>query len=102
MTHRLKYLWVAAGALMLAGPALAQTTTPQPGHPKEARPVPPPHSVPSSNDNQSLGQAPNSGVIQPPATGDNGVIAPRNRTNAPMPELRPPGTPGGNPNVEPK
>jgi hypothetical protein len=103
MNPVLKYLAASAGVLWLAGPAVAQTThlpgasPEQPGvrmHPRTEQP--------RSESNESLGQAPHSGVIQPPATGDDGVIAPRNRGNTPTPEIRPPGTPGGNPNVQPK
>jgi len=107
-----KYAVAAAGLLLLAAgpvPTSAQTTLPPgssspttpdrgpdqrraPAHPRAGQPAEPPH--------ESLGQAP--GVIRPPATGDNGVIVPHNRANMPTPEIRPPGTPGGNPNVEPK
>ncbi len=110
MTPILKYLSLTAGLLVLAGPAVAQTSVPPSGpNPQDQRRMPPPaptrpgaESPRSDSPGESLGQAPKSGVIQPPETGDSGVIAPRNRGNAPMPELRPPGTPGGNPNVEPK
>ncbi|MBV8538407.1 MAG: hypothetical protein JO128_22605 [Alphaproteobacteria bacterium] len=109
MNSALKYLSIAAGALVLAGAAVAQTSTPPgasgPAVPEQRRiPVPaqPRPESPRSESNESLGQAPHSGVIQPPATGDNGVIEPRNRANTPTPEIRPPGTPGGNPNVQPK
>lgn len=102
----LRYLSATAGVLVLAAPAVAQTTVP-PGasgpNMQEQRRMPAPAPArPGAEPNESLGQAPNSGVIQPPATGDSGVIAPRNRANTPTPEIRPPGTPGGNPNVEPK
>ena len=45
---------------------------------------------------------PSGGVIHPPETGDRGVITPPNQDRAPTPELRPPGSPGGNPNVQPR
>jgi len=105
MNPVLKYLSATASVLLLAAPALAQTTNP-PGTSPEQRRMPAPAQrrpeLPRSGSNESLGQAPHSGVIQPPATGDNGVIAPRNRANTPTPEIRPPGTPGGDPNVQPK
>jgi len=100
MTSVLKYLSATAGILLLAAPAFAQTTNP-PGASPEQRRMPAP-AQPRSESHESLGQAPKSGVIQPPATGDNGVIEPRNRANTPTPEIRPPGTPGGNPNVQPR
>jgi hypothetical protein len=43
------------------------------------------------------------GVIHPPATGDKGVVAPPDTSQSmPMPVIPPPGTPGGNPSVQPK
>ncbi len=105
MNSVLKYLSATASLLLLAGPALAQTTNPPGASPEQRRTLPAPaqpRPEPRSDSNESLGQAPHSGVIQPPATGDNGVIEPRNRANTPTPEIRPPGTPGGDPNVQPK
>jgi hypothetical protein len=46
--------------------------------------------------------APTNGVIHPPETGDKSVLTPPKADRAPMPELKPPGSPGGNPNVQPK
>jgi len=44
-----------------------------------------------------------SGVIHPPATGDKGVVTPPDTSQSmPMPVIPPPGTPGGNPSVQPK
>ncbi len=40
------------------------------------------------------------GVITPPATGDSGVKMPPAKGNTPV--IPPPGTPGGNPEVQPK
>jgi hypothetical protein len=104
----LKYAFAAAGlALLAAGPAptSAQTTLPPgPSSPMTPDRGPDQRRVPAhpraEQPNDSLGQAP--GVIQPPETGDTGVIVPRKQSNEPTPEIRPPGTPGGNPNVEPK
>ena len=43
------------------------------------------------------------GVIHPPVTGDQGVVQPPETSQSmPMPVIPPPGTPGGNPNVNPK
>jgi hypothetical protein len=42
------------------------------------------------------------GVIQPPATGDQGVVPPPNQGVSRTPVIPPPGSPGGNPSVEPK
>lgn len=42
------------------------------------------------------------GVIRPPATHDRGVVSPPNQGVSRTPIVPPPGTPGGNPNVQPK
>jgi hypothetical protein len=94
---------VALAGLLLAAPAIAQTTVPQaPSSPGAPAPAHPRVDTPGESPNESLGQAPNSGVLKPPATGDNGVIVPREHSSSPMPEIRPPGTPDSKPNVEPK
>ena len=44
------------------------------------------------------------GIVRPPVTGDQGgVITPPDSTRSmPMPVIPPPGSPGGNPSVQPK
>ncbi|HJU19005.1 MAG TPA: hypothetical protein VJ770_21325 [Stellaceae bacterium] len=42
------------------------------------------------------------GVLYPPPTGDGGVIAPPNQGTSSTPVIPPPGSPGGNPRVQPK
>ena len=42
------------------------------------------------------------GVIHPPATRDRGVVKPPNQGISRTPVIPPPGSPGGNPNVQPK
>jgi hypothetical protein len=42
------------------------------------------------------------GVIYPPPTGDRGVVSPPNQRTSRTPVIPPPGTPGGNPEVQPK
>jgi hypothetical protein len=42
------------------------------------------------------------GVLPPPSTGDQGVVAPPNQGMSRTPVIPPPGTPGGNPEVQPK
>ncbi len=42
------------------------------------------------------------GVIRPPPTHDRGVVTPPNQGVSRTPIIPPPGTPGGNPNVQPK
>lgn len=42
------------------------------------------------------------GVIPPPPTPDRGVVSPPNQGVSRTPIIPPPGSPGGNPNVQPK
>ncbi len=42
------------------------------------------------------------GVIRPPAIHDPGVVSPPNQGVSRTPVIPPPGSPGGNPNVQPK
>lgn len=96
-------LAVAAMALP-AVTALAQTNVP-PKPPYEEHRVPPQHFGPDGRmdtPGESLGQGQPQGVMPPPATGDQNVIQPKNQSRTPTPEIPPPGTPGGNPNVQPK
>ncbi|UPG71801.1 hypothetical protein MVG78_14800 [Roseomonas gilardii subsp. gilardii] len=92
-----------AGLLaLLAGPALAQAPAPTaPGNPSSPAPTAPDrNSSPDRSD-----PIPRSGVIQPPATGQ---VDPGIRTTVPDPRpnttpvIPPPGTPGGNPQIQPR
>ncbi len=42
------------------------------------------------------------GIIRPPPTHDPGVVSPPNQGISRTPVIPPPGSPGGNPNVQPK
>jgi hypothetical protein len=42
------------------------------------------------------------GVVQPPATGDQGVVPPPKAGHQSTPVIPPPGTPGGNQEIQPK
>lgn len=42
------------------------------------------------------------GVIQPPPSADRGVVSPPNQGTSRTPVIPPPGTPGGNPLIQPK
>lgn len=107
MTPLLKHVCATvAVAMMAAGPlnAFAQTTDQnQPPKPNPEQRVPPPRGP-----DDQLGQTPSEqlnqshGVLHPPATGDENVIEPKTPGIAPMPSPPPPGTPGGNPDVQPK
>jgi hypothetical protein len=98
----------ACGAFALAATAvssvaaLAQTNGP-PSAPNQERRVPPQHFGPNGQMN-TPGESPGEshGVMPPPKTGDDNVIQPKNQSQAPTPTIRPPGTPGGNPNVQPR
>ncbi|HEY3909009.1 MAG TPA: hypothetical protein VGM07_03870 [Stellaceae bacterium] len=94
--------------LLCAGTGLAAAQTPQ-----GATPAAPGHG-PAAN-SQTLPSAPggapgslskelnrSGGVIHPPATHDRGVVSPPSRGVGRTPVIPPPGTPGGNPNVQPK
>lgn len=112
-TAGLKTAGAAFGLVALAAvgvaPAAAQTTVP-PGAPAQQQPDQlgpdqlgkghPPARSPHGSTSETLGQA--HGVLPPPRTGDSNVIAPQNRDKTPTPEIAPPGTPGGNPDVVPK
>ncbi len=84
---------MAVAAQILPMPAGAATTgnaDQTPAHPPQAQQLMPPAS-------------PNRGLIQPPAGIDPGIKEPApDAQKFPMPVLRPPGTPGGNPQVVPK
>jgi hypothetical protein len=42
------------------------------------------------------------GIIRPPPSGDRGVVMPPNQASSRTPVIHPPGTPGGNPQIQPK
>ena len=99
------------GALALAGgvggAALAQDTrnlrppslpeATQPALPDENAPQPEGSTVPPGHDLSHSG-----GVLVPPPSADRGVVKPPREGTGSMPVIPPPGTPGGNPNVQPK
>ena len=94
-----------AGLLaLLSGPALAQAPSPStPGSPYAPMPEP---SAPGRNAApERSNPMPRSGVIQPPATGrvDPGIhtTVPDPRPNT-TPVIPPPGSPGGNPQIQPR
>jgi hypothetical protein len=113
MTQWRRPISCAALALLLSGvamaPVSAQTPDAPPTPPRQPQDQPeviqppqeaPAGSLPGSRPRENLGQAP-SGVIHPPDTGTRDVITPPT-TREPMPDVRPPGAPGTNPNVEPR
>jgi hypothetical protein len=94
--------WVGAAAAQAGGdgsPPRPETTQPQAACPPDVRTPPTVGGAPSPNPSDKLAES--KGVICPPAGVDRDI-------NVPPPgggELKvipPPGSPGGNPNVQPK
>ncbi len=99
MNRRLHIVAVVAATALAVGAAHAQV-----GDPKRAPTLPPGTSdntqaVPTPNRDPGV-ITPPSGLVRPgnPDPGINVPIAPQGR----MPVIPPPGTPGGNPNVQPR
>src|SRR6185437_15289786 len=104
----------AISALLLLGalaaapmaPAHAQPSDPQ----RQATPVPPdsPPPAPPRDDGASSGSSLSDrlsrshGVVEPPPTGDRGLVQPPPAGSQSTPIIRPPGTQGGNEQVQPK
>jgi hypothetical protein len=86
-------------SLALAGTAIAQT---QQQTPQNSGPKPDPKNCASKGSSGDLSNnlAQSGGVICPPDV-DQGMKAPTPNTGK-MPVIPPPGSPGGNPNVQPK
>jgi len=68
-------------------------------------------TIPQQQPQSGSGKAPGSlseelsrsgGIIHPPASGDGNVVLPPNQRTSRTPIIPPPGTPGGNPLVQPK
>ena len=59
-----------------------------------------PAGTPSQDTPDQVSTAP--GVITPPTTGDPNVIQPPSAGPDATPVIKPPGTPGGNPDIQPK
>lgn len=86
-------------ALLIASPALAQTSDPLPPPQAQTRPDGKvPGKTPDSTLSDKLSRS--GGVITPPEVGDPNVKAPPSVGDTPV--IPPPGTPGGNQNVQPK
>lgn len=109
--------WALAGALILSGigavaTARAQINDVTPVPPLLAQPREPSDQSPSSNPpgqpsippGTTLGGAlsESKGVIPPPRTGDRNALPPPNADVSRTPVIPPPGSPGGNPNIQPK
>jgi hypothetical protein len=105
-------LWLAAGALLWTGfaPGVSAQELKPPQQPHQTQPLPPPNGSSGSSNAppSSPGRAPgdtlnrSGGVLTPPPTGDQGVLPPPASGSSNMPVIHPPGTPGGNGEVQPK
>jgi hypothetical protein len=104
---------IALGAAMAAG--AAQSQTPRSDMPqavpeeRQSQPMRPDDATgaqegtsnaPSGSLSDELSRS--GGVVRPPATGDRGVVAPPSAGSQSTPVIPPPGTPGGNPEIQPK
>jgi len=92
-----------------ATPPGGQQTIPeiQPGHPAKGNAAPEAPKKEPAPSPQTAFPSPQpegkeKGVIRPPPVGDTGVKTPPRSSNAPMPVIPPPGSPGGNQSVVPK
>lgn len=104
-------LWVVmvASALAWSGTALAQEGQNQGSAAPQGRQQQQDHQQGSSEapDGKRSGSlsdelSRSGGVIHPAPTGDQGVVAPPERGAGSTPVIPPPGTPGGNPDINPK
>lgn len=95
---------IAAAALL----AMSVAGNAQPAPPQPQQQVPPPAAPGSSTDKRNRPDSRRNdlsrsqGVIQPPVNGDHNVVPAPNEGSSTMPIIPPPGTPGGNQNVQPK
>jgi hypothetical protein len=89
---------------------MAETAAPEPQRPTECSPVKPGPRGPNASEGTTVGQANealgdklarSNGVLCPPSGVDPAMRAPTPDTGN-TPVIPPPGSPGGNPNVEPK
>lgn len=108
--------WALLGALALAGfapvaTARAETGDTVPAPSQSARPSEPSDQSQPSTPPGPSGAVPGTlsgelsrsdGVIAPPHTGDAAVVPPPNQGISRTPVIPAPGTPGGNPAIQPK
>ncbi len=87
---------------LIAGVGMPGAASAQSALPQQLKPTPPAQAEPCDPAKKPLSGC-SSGVIRPPVTGDKGVVTPPDKGKAmPMPVIPPPGSPGGDQNVQPK
>ena len=96
-------LVAALVVLSLSAGGVAAQSEPSPATPPGNTPVPD-TGVPPKSGTLSDQLSRSEGVIKPPpaTTVDPGIVKPTPDQGAPMVVIPPPGSPGGNPNVQPK
>ena len=99
MRQNLRFVLLTLAAVGVPGAASAQSALAQR---PQLQSMSPAQSEPCDLGTKPLSGC-SSGVIRPPVTGDKGVVTPPEKSKAmPMPVIPPPGSPGGDPNVQPK
>jgi len=94
-------MWIGRGLgvamVLVSGAAMAQTTGPAP----PVGPTPPEQVAPAAP--PSGAALPGQGVLKPPSNVDPGISVPaKDPAVTTMPVIPPPGTPGGDPKVQPR
>jgi len=98
MRQNLRFVLLALAVVGVPGAASAQSALARP----QVQSMPSAQSEPCDPATKPLSGCSN-GVIRPPVTGDKGVVTPPDEGKTmPMPVIPPPGSPGGDPNVQPK
>ena len=94
----------AAAMIAMLATAVGCNAQPAPQQPQRQQPPNRGSSSDEPRSNVPLGNdlSRSHGVIEPPANGDRNVLPVPNEGSSAMPVIPPPGTPGGNQNVQPK
>ena len=97
-TPRVGAMAIVAGSFLATLPATHAAEPP--GSPTQSDKQPSTDAGPSGNLSERLNQS--GGVIKPPENVDPGLQKKPPEDSAKMPVIPPPGSPGGDPNVQPK
>ncbi len=113
-SNRAMLLMAAAmlSTTMVSAATRSQTATPQPPQGRETQPPQRDGSAGGQGSSTAPEAGPpgylsnelsrSQGVVRPPSTGDQGVVPPPSAGAPSTPVIPPPGTPGGNQQVQPK